>query len=74
MYRDTSSVDCAPRMSDHTLSIRDFSSPLKTDACSIILIALFQFEKSCWIHYFFSEICYFIPGDRICIIRYIFQT
>ena len=36
-------------MTDHTLSIRDFSSPLKTDACSINLIALFKFEKSCWI-------------------------
>ena len=48
-------------MSDHTLSIKDSSSPLMTDACSIILIALFKFKKSCWIPYFSLKYAILFP-------------
>ena len=48
-------------MSDRTLSIRDCSSLLKTDACSICLIALFKLEKSCCILYFSLQYAILFP-------------
>ena len=55
-------------MSDHTLSIKYFSSPLKTDACSIILIALFKFKKSCWILYFYLKYAILFPKIKFALL------
>ena len=56
------------------MSIRDFSSPLKTDTCSICFIDLIKFEMSCGVLNVFMIICYFISHTRISIIRHIFKS